>query len=266
MKASEQELARSEAALKVKPMPDAATVGAIARCYTNLGRFDDAATDYMKAIKLDPDRLSQYGTKLTVYSLPRMMQLYELAQIVPVVPSTGKMNECVQKVSEMPTSPPSSNPVPQNQAAPTITTQNNANSSRPAIPEGEVHFTLDQLRKYYAVYTLPDVQYLRTLFNEYLSGSGGTKDEVELLKKFDKNYYHSKFMVTSRTDNVMGGTSIQFMFQDRPDKIFDAWVYPEGASNKFRLRAINVAVSDEEDLRRIRIRYKQCLEDKVHAM
>jgi len=134
------------------------------------------------------------------------------------------------------------------------------------IPLGEAHFTPQQLQQYYNVYKLPDVKFLRTLFNAYLGGTGGTKAEIALLKEWDKNYYHSKVMVTSRDIHPFGGTSVQFMFEDRPDKVFDAWIYPAGSSRKLELRALDQADFSAEDIRRIKIRYKKSLEDKVHAM
>jgi hypothetical protein len=142
----------------------------------------------------------------------------------------------------------------------------NNKSQESKIPLCEAHFTAEQWQQYYNVYNLPDVKFLRTLFNAYLAGTGGTNDEIALLKKWDKGYYHSKFMVTSRDINLFGGTSVQFMFEDRPDRVFDAWVYPAGSKRKPELRALDQADFSAEDIRRIKIRYKECLEDKVHAM
>jgi tetratricopeptide (TPR) repeat protein len=274
---SGEELARCQTSLKDKPN-DASTVGAIARCYMDLGRFDDAAEEYVQELKMDPDQNNQFNTKLTIASLPRMMQLYELAQIAPVVPSNGKLVQYVKMVTDNPASLPPSNPVPETAAksAPDQTGNAPPQPQAPAqdkpkpqvsrIPEGEAHFTLDQLKQYYNVYNMPDVHYLRTLFNAYLNGTGATKEETALLKKWDKSYYRSKFMVTSRNIHPFGGTTIQFMFQDRPDKVFDAWVYPAGSTLRPELRALDQSDFTAEDVRRIQVRYKQCLEDKVHAM
>ena len=134
------------------------------------------------------------------------------------------------------------------------------------IPDGEAQFTPDQLEQYYLVYKNPDVRYLRTLFDTYLNNSGGTEQERKLLHTWDKDYFQSKFMVLSRDRNTFGGTLITILFQDRPDKVFVAWVYPEGNKKKLRLRRFDVGDFSDEDIKRTRVRYKKLIEDKVHAM
>src|SRR5262249_47446994 len=63
-----------------------------------------------------------------------------------------------------------------------------------------------------------------------------------------------------------GGALITIMFQDRPDKVFVTWVYPEGAGRKLTLRKFDAGEFSDEDIRRINVRYKKLLNDKVHAM
>jgi len=134
------------------------------------------------------------------------------------------------------------------------------------IPDGEAEFTPKQLEQYYLVYKNPDVRYLRTLFDANLKNSGGTGQERQLLHKWNKDYFRSKFTVMSRENNTFGGTLITILFQDRPDKVFVAWVYPEGSSKKLTLRKFDARDFSDEDIRRIRVRYKKLIEDKVHAM
>ena len=134
------------------------------------------------------------------------------------------------------------------------------------IPDGEAQFTPEQLEKYYLVYKNADVRYLRTLFDAYVNNSGGTEEERQQLHKWDKDYFRSKFMVMSRENNTFGGTLITILFQDRPDKVFIAWVYPEGSDRKLSLRRFDAADFSDEDLKRIRVRYKKLIEDRVHAM
>jgi hypothetical protein len=134
------------------------------------------------------------------------------------------------------------------------------------IPEGEAQFTPEQLEEYYQVYKNADVRYLRIVFNNYLNGSGISQQERQLLDKWDKRYFRSKFIVMSRDDNTFGGTLITILFQDRPDEVFVAWVYPEGISRKLTLRKLDRGDFSEEDIRRINIRYKKLIQDKVHAM
>ena len=134
------------------------------------------------------------------------------------------------------------------------------------IPEGEAQFTPEQLEKYYLVYKNADVRYLRTLFDAYLNSSGGTEEERQAMEKWSKEYFRSKFVVLSRDRNAFGGTLITILFQDRPDKVFVTWVYPEGAKKTLRLRRFDVGDFNDEDIRRIKIRYKRLLDDKTHAM
>ena len=140
------------------------------------------------------------------------------------------------------------------------------NSKVSKIPDGEAQFTPKQLEQYYLVYTNPDVRYLRTLFDTHLKNSGGTEEERQLLHKWNKDYFRSKFIVLSRVNNIFGGTFITILFQDRPDKVFVAWVYPEGSNRKLILRRFDVGDFSDEDVRRMRVRYKKLIEDKVHAM
>jgi len=153
-----------------------------------------------------------------------------------------------------------------------ILAQQSSNSAAPPnqsskIPEGEAHFTDEQLKNYYLVYKNADVQYLRTLFDAYLQGKATNAEESKWLDKWNKDYYKSKLVVLSRNRNTFGGTLITIIFQDRPDKVFGAWVYPEGADRALTLRRVapNPELNDE-DVKRIKIRYKALLEDKVHAM
>lgn len=134
------------------------------------------------------------------------------------------------------------------------------------IPAGEAHFTPEQLKDYYLVYSNSDVRYLRQVFNEYLDKKPVTEDEANLLKKWDSDYYRSKFVVFSRDKNTFGGTLIRIMFQGRPDKVFVAWVYTEGAAQTLTLRAFDADKFSEEDVKRIRVRYRTFLDDKEHAM
>ncbi len=134
------------------------------------------------------------------------------------------------------------------------------------IPAEEAKFTPEQLNEYYLVYKNPDVRYLRTLFDAYLHAARGREEEFRLLTKWSKDYYRSKFIVLSRDENTFGGAFITIMFQERPDKVFVAWVYAEGSEGTLSLRRLDVGKFNDEDIRRMRIRYRKILEDKIHAM
>ena len=134
------------------------------------------------------------------------------------------------------------------------------------IPDGEAHFTPDQLKEYYLVYTNSDVRYLRTVFDAYLKKSPGHESEYNLLSNWSSEYFRSKFVVLARDANPFGGNLITLIFEDRPDKIFVAWVYPEGEDRTLTLRRFEPGPYSEDDVARTRTRYRTILEDKEHAM
>jgi hypothetical protein len=132
------------------------------------------------------------------------------------------------------------------------------------IPQGEANFTREQLKDYYKVYENDDVKYLRRIFNRFLAKPLTKNDqEINLLKKIDKQYLKSKFTVLSRNPDMFGNVHIMLVFSDKPDKVFLATVY------KINLRLDRFEEDksfNEEDLKRIKIRYRKFLEDKKHAM
>ena len=133
--------------------------------------------------------------------------------------------------------------------------------------ESEASFTPAQLKNYYAVYSAPEVRYLRTLFDGYLSGSAGHEGEFEILKQWSPEYYRSKFIVISRGRAVMGGTSIDLIFQQKPDTVFYAWVFNTAGEQPLELRSFEPSDSwAKADMSRVRAVYKSLLEDKDHAM
>jgi len=78
---------------------------------------------------------------------------------------------------------------------------------------------------------IEEAAYLRSLFTDYLSGEtrqtdeGDRPGEFALLDKWDRSYYPSKFYVLLIESAPIGGSLISILFQDKPDKIFVAWVY-----------------------------------------
>ena len=139
--------------------------------------------------------------------------------------------------------------------------------SSPEIPEGEAHFTPEKLKDYYLVYKNADVRYLRTLLDAYAQGKSKSAEESRWLDKWSKDYYQSKFVLLSREGNTFGATLITIMFQDKPDKVFVAWVYPGGEDRALTLGRFELHPKvNDDDIKRIRVRYRALLEDKTHAM
>src|SRR5262249_8798350 len=138
----------------------------------------------------------------------------------------------------------------------------------------------EDLERYYALYSLPVVIFLRFCLACYLRGEGcpGLGDPgIKELSVFGTSYYQGKFIVLSLNRNPYGGVNIYITFQHKPDKVFVAWVYEyksggresfggEEPSNSFELRGFSehemTPRQIEQNIRDMRL----FLEDKVHAM
>jgi len=145
----------------------------------------------------------------------------------------------------------------------------------------ELKLTPEQLKQYYQTYEDPFVLHIRKALTGYLNGTneGISAPEVVIksnklddgpagLDSFDKNYYKSKFIVYAINDALAGGKMINIIFQDKPDKLFNAWVYRlADADGNYDLRGFweNTAFN-EGKMATIRIIYKKYLEDKKHAL
>ena len=135
------------------------------------------------------------------------------------------------------------------------------------VPEGEAVFTDTEIKDYYLVYENKTVKHVKTVIERYLKNSPKLDDETEHLKDIDKAYLKSKFNVLSRDPDMFGNTHIMLIFVDKPDKVFTASVYTGGPGGEFRLDRLEVDKRfNGEDLRRIRIRYKKFLDDKIHTL
>jgi hypothetical protein len=139
----------------------------------------------------------------------------------------------------------------------------------PSHPGGEVQFSPDEVKEYYAVYKRPEVKYLRTVLNAYLAGKPRTDTAYDALRNFDKDYYRSKFIVITIVTPSGGGSLLTLMFQDRPDALFKAWVWMEPMGLKkqqLELRQFERAEVGPESIAALRKKYRRLLNDKAHAM
>lgn len=137
---------------------------------------------------------------------------------------------------------------------------------------------LDQkdLEGYYRVYKNPFVLYLRKALNAYLDNDRSSiattaiekdrlEDTIGGLDSFDKDYYKSKFIVSAINDSIGGGKDIQIIFQDKPDRAFNAWVY-KLAGGEYELRSFYSVEGKEQIVKDIVEDYKQYIFDKEHAL
>lgn len=145
-------------------------------------------------------------------------------------------------------------------------------------PTESIKFTDEELIQYYSVYKDPLVKHVRNALNNYLVGSTNGISEsaikadisdnrtVSGLDSFDKSYYESKYIVFAINDGVMGGKVINIVFQDKPDKLFNVWVY-QTTNGSYELRGFWQNMSfDLNEMKKIQKQYKSYLNDSEHAL
>ncbi|MBU4274957.1 hypothetical protein KKE19_04065 [Patescibacteria group bacterium] len=140
-------------------------------------------------------------------------------------------------------------------------------------------FTQEQLNDYYQTTKNPFVLHIRKALNGYLNGTNVGMDSSDLviekdeidgsptgLSSFDKDYYKSKFVVFMIDDSIAGGKFIRIIFQDKPDKVFIAWVY-KLAGGEYDFRGFSQdSTYTEEKMKEVQVLYKTILEDKFHSI
>lgn len=143
----------------------------------------------------------------------------------------------------------------------------------------EIKFTTDQLSQYYASYQDPYVIALRTALNGYLDGTNNGMDVPETviesskregyvdgLSSFSKDYYKGKFIVYAMENSPAGGKDIAIIFQDKPDKLFRAWVYMLGGGS-YDLRGFSQDLSYTPDkMETLQKQYRFILVNREHAL
>lgn len=98
----------------------------------------------------------------------------------------------------------------------------------------------DDVKLYLSNLKTPYIKKLRMVFNKYYSGdtlanvveerlivdSSSLDDNTKCgFKSFDRKYFNSKFVITDISENPLGGLIVQILFLDKPDRLFNAWVY-----------------------------------------
>ena len=153
------------------------------------------------------------------------------------------------------------------------------NPAKEENADSNITLSEEQLKSYYAVYSDPFVIHIRKALNGYLDGTNEGMEIPEAaivghdmesgsragLESFEKDYYQSKFVVMALEDALMGGKTATIIFQDRPDRVFTAWVYKLG-EDQYDLRGFWEDAKATENIdEQIRILGKYLL-DAEHSL
>jgi len=134
----------------------------------------------------------------------------------------------------------------------------------------------EDLERYYAAYSDPFVLHLRKSLDNYMTGSSEGMESFEFVTESHlpgrpsglnafKEYLSSKFVVMWLADALMGGKIITVLFRDKPDKLFDAWVY-RLAGGEYDLRAWWSKDIDPEGLKKFIGHSQQLIMEDKHAL
>lgn len=156
----------------------------------------------------------------------------------------------------------------------TLAPPSTSSSDRTTV-EGSLVLKGKALQEYYSLYENPSVLAVRSYLDRYLKNDlkdwgaanvaiqGIQKDKTDGLANFDKSYYQSKFFVVEVEPFVGGGQTVSVIFQDKPDKMFDVWMY-HLSKGEFEMRAFtwDKSISAKD----IPVVYKNFIADKTHAL
>jgi hypothetical protein len=143
----------------------------------------------------------------------------------------------------------------------------NSKSVVSGIPVEELVLTSKEKKAYKRLLMRPRVIYLRDILDRHKNGKQLDSDpqfEQEInnaLDGLDKKHITGKFILFSEDDNPMGGANLELMFQDNPNKVYNAWIYGK-AKDALILRSFEEApYYTQADIENIQIRYKKFLND-----
>lgn len=134
---------------------------------------------------------------------------------------------------------------------------------------GEPDLSDEELDAYYQVYSNPFAMHVRKALTNHLNGSDeGLYTGSNLMEQLEmfREYLPNRFVVLSIDPAGMGGYSILLMSQEKPDRIFEAWVYALSNGN---LELREFSESDQftiSDVAEIADRYRSFLADSEHSL
>ena len=143
----------------------------------------------------------------------------------------------------------------------------------------EETFSEQELELYKSSLSDPYVTHVRKVFDGYLDGSNFGMDAAEIviesktdgdiiygLSSFEKTYYKSKFTVWQIDQFLGGGKEITLIPQDKPEKIFHAWVYKLDGEEKYDLRAFWEDTKSSKGIKILLKAYGKYILDKEYGI
>jgi len=131
-----------------------------------------------------------------------------------------------------------------------------------------IELSAEELKDYQALLREPEVLFLRKTFDRFAKGdvqginpialNGIQEKHTDGLRHFDAAYFKSKFMLVQIAPFLGGGRVLSVVFVDKPDRMFDCWVFKTRDSG-YDLRAFTQDTTFQP--REIQIIYRNFLKD-----
>jgi hypothetical protein len=127
----------------------------------------------------------------------------------------------------------------------------------------------EELAAYYAVYENPYVKHFRSAVSAFLEGTAEGlsthSDIAEQLQNYS-DYIQDSFVVLSIDSADMGGKTLLLISQQKPDRIFEVWIYQLG-NGEMELRGFKESTAfTSTEVEEIAQRYCSFLEDTEHSI
>jgi hypothetical protein len=135
-----------------------------------------------------------------------------------------------------------------------------------SVPEPQER-PVENLERYYAVYSSPYVKRVREVMNGFLKGRhDGIWTGGDVLKNLEdyRRYLDGPFVVMNIADAPFGGKELIIAFQDRPVRLFNLWVYMAG--DDLELRMFSELEKPPVETAGLLCGLRQFVKDRKHAL
>jgi hypothetical protein len=115
-------------------------------------------------------------------------------------------------------------------------------------------FTAAQIDQVRQAYVQPEVRGLRAAITGYLAGRADATT-AGALASIPRDVLRRRFVLLSDDPGSFGGAFLTVQFKDRPERVYDIWVYRLGGSGVWEARHVAQAACSAPEQRWIRVRY-----------